>query len=144
MQSAQKESSALSEGSTAKAQLDYDEFVQRLDAAMREHQGLTQRARVEETFHQFVQAASDEQPSGGSSDWLNENTLGKEMTYAATKEVLESWDIGMTPAQEKRFRESRFEPTWNKYAQMGLTAGLSNQYAAAFIKDIATIPKTEK
>lgn len=144
MQSTQKESSALSEAATAKAQLDFDEFVQRLDAAMREHQGLTQRARVEETFHQFVQAASEEQPSPATSDWLNDNTLGKEMTYAATKEVLESWDLAMTPEQEKRFREARFDPTWNKYAQMGLTAGLSNQYAAAFIKDIATITKSEK
>jgi hypothetical protein len=66
------------------------------------------------------------------------------MTYAATKEVLESWDIAMTADQEKRFRESHFEPTWNKYAQMGLTAGLSNQYAAAFIKDITSITKSEK
>ena len=147
MQSNQKESAEVGEGSAAKAQLDFDEFAQRLDAAMRDHQGLSQRARVEETFHQFAQAASEESPSGSaSSDWINENTLSKDMAFAATKQVLESWDLTMTEGQEKRFRESHFEPTWNKYAQMGVTVGknnLSNQYATAFIKDIASLNKEE-
>ena len=127
--------------------MSFEEFEQRLEAAMRGHQGLTNRARVEETFHQFAQAASDQQPSGSASaaDWINENTVSKEMAFAATKEVLESWDLIMNEAQEKRFRETHFEPTWKKYAQMGVNVGsnLSNQYATAFIKDIATQEKVE-
>ena len=112
---------------------------------MREHQGLSQRARVEETFHQFAQAASEESPSTSASDWITENTVGKEMAFAAAKEVLESWDLIMTETQEKRFRETHFEPTWKKYTQMGLTGkNLSSQFATAFMKDLATLSKADQ
>lgn len=66
------------------------------------------------------------------------------MAFAATKEVLESWDIVMSDDQEQRFRESHFEPTWKKYSQMGATNSLSNQYVTPFIKDIASLTKSEK
>ena len=67
------------------------------------------------------------------------------MAYAATKQVLESWDIVMTEDEDKRFRSTHFEPIWNKYAQMGLNSGdnLNNQYTldivngTAFIKDVS-------
>lgn len=78
---------------------------------------------------------------------MTDNTLSKEMAYAATKQVIESWDLTMTEAQEKLFKETHFLPTWNKYAKLGFFAGkdhLSNQYATSFIKDIATITKQEK
>jgi len=105
---------------------------------------LTQRASVEETFHQFSQASSTTGDKS-SQDWTSENTLNKEMAYAATKEIIESWDLTMTEAQEKRFREDHFEPTWSKYAKLGYFSNdhISNQYATAFIKDIATITKKE-
>lgn len=68
------------------------------------------------------------------------------MAYAATKSVIESWDLTMTESQEKRFREDHFEPTWSKYAKLGFFSSdhISNQYATAFIKDIATITKKEQ
>ena len=54
------------------------------------------------------------------------------MAFAATKEVLIDWGIGMSEVQEKHFRDIHFEPTWQKYAQMGVNVGsnLSNQYAS--------------
>ena len=69
------------------------------------------------------------------------------MAYAATKEVLQSWDLVMTEAQEKRFREAHFEPTWSKYAKLGFFTGndhLSNQYATSFVNDIAQLTKADK
>ena len=120
------------------------EFVEKLDSSIIEHQGLTQRAHVEETFHQFAQG----EPSSGDStqDWINDNTVGKDTAYAATKSILEMWDISMNEDQEKLFKETHFEPTWNKYMSMGMTATdhLSNQYASAFIKDLASTYKTEQ
>lgn len=69
------------------------EFVDNLDSAIIEHQGLTQRSHVEETFHKFAQ----NEPSSGDSnqDWINDNTIGKDTAYAATKSILEMWDIYM-------------------------------------------------
>lgn len=52
----------------------------------------------------------------------------------------------MTEDQERLFRDTHFEPTWNKYVTMGLTPSehLSNQYATTFIKDLASTYKSEK
>jgi len=67
------------------------------------------------------------------------------MAYAATKQVLESWDIVMTEDEDKRFRSAHFEPVWTKYAQTSTGAGdnLSNQYATAFIKDVSASNEQE-
>lgn len=43
------------------------------------------------------------------------------MAYAATKQILEMWDINMNDDQEKIFRETHFEPTWARYGTMGFT-----------------------
>ena len=140
------EQSDLSAGAEAKAQLQFKEFEQNLNRAMHENQGLSQRARIEETFHQFGQATSAH-PAGSpaSSGSAHESALGKEMAYAATKQVLESWDIVMTEDEDKRFRSAHFEPVWTKYAQTSTSAGdnLSNQYATAFIKDVSASNEQE-
>jgi len=124
------EQSDLSAGAEAKAQLQFKEFEQNLNRAMHENQGLSQRARIEETFHQFGQASSAHlADSSASSASAHESALSKEAAYAATKQVLESWDIVMTEDEDKRFRSAHFEPIWTKYAQTSAGAGdsLSNQ-----------------
>ena len=113
---------------------------------MHENQGLSQRARIEETFHQFGQTTSAH-PAGSpaSSAPAPESALSKEAAYAATKQVLESWDIVMTEDEDKRFRSAHFEPIWTKYAQTSAGAGdnLSNQQATAFIKDVSALNEQE-
>ena len=124
------EQSDLSAGAEAKAQLQFKEFEQNLNRAMHENQGLSQRARIEETFHQFGQATSAHlADSPAYSDSAHASALSKEAAYAATKQVLESWDIVMTEDEDKRFRSAHFEPIWTKYAQTSIGAGdsLSNQ-----------------
>lgn len=87
---------------------------------MQEHQGLTQRAHVEETFHTFAQVVGDD---SSSSEVVNENALTEDMAFAATKDVLESWGLPLSDELEQKFKETHFEPTWNKYAKIGATAG---------------------
>lgn len=102
--------------------------MQKVSDAMREHQGLTSRARIEETFHKYSNQIDD--------DGLLRQ-LSKDTAYSAVNDLLESWDIFPNDEEEKRFKKLHFETSFNKFSTNKLS--LNIEYANDFVKDVMSI-----
>jgi hypothetical protein len=61
-------------------------------------------------------------------------SLSKESAYSAVNDLLECWDIFPNDDEEKRFRKSHFESSFNKFSSNKIS--LNIDYANDFVKDV--------
>ena len=64
-------------------------------------------------------------------------SLSKESAYSAVNDLLESWDIFPNDDEEKRFKKSHFEQSFNKFSYNKIS--LNIEYANDFVKDVMSL-----
>ena len=69
--------------------------------------------------------------------------LDQKKAQLAYEKVFDDWEVDLTGPQEQKFENSRFYPTWQKYAGKEAYASLSLANAVPFMYDMLRLSDIE-